>query len=185
MRIVSKILARLGRERPALADQLKLVLPLVDAAYYEKRAADFKSSNLTAAEHYIRFGCQQGLRPNEYFDPKWYVDQYPDVKSAGVFPLLHYAEFGWKERRNPGSRFYTNAYLLMYPDVLLSGRDPLVHYLEHGAREGRTILPVGIDLTNYVSPVGEPMPSFVSSSPRNNRRVYRQFSALISGEICA
>ena len=49
--------------------------------------------------HFCRYGWREGRKPNQYFDPAWYLEHNPDVRAAGMNPLLHYMRHGDQEGR--------------------------------------------------------------------------------------
>ena len=80
-------------------------------------------------------GGSDGLRPNPWFDPLWYLTRNPDVR--GINPLIHFLERGWREGRDPSPEFSLAQYRATNPDVEAAGVNPLVHYLTLGRSEGR------------------------------------------------
>jgi FkbM family methyltransferase len=121
--------------------------PLFDEAWYETQLGD-EAKVGKAWLHYQRFGRRAGLRPNAYFDERWYLGRYPDVAHAGVEPLDHYLRIGGFEGRDPGPEFDSDWYLERYPDAAASGQNPLAHHIRHGAAEGRQTHP---SVTSFVS----------------------------------
>ncbi len=111
---------------------------LFDAAWYRAEYPDIAAKGVVdAMKHYLDEGFCQGLKPNPFFDTRWYLDRYEDVRRSGMNPLLHYLRHGYKEGRDPGPAFQTDFYLEANPDVRLTGVNPLAHYLRHGRHEGR------------------------------------------------
>jgi len=63
---------------------------LVDHYYYFKNNAHAIQSGITAAEHYVRYGAQQGKNPSENFNTLQYLAEHPDVARDGLNPLVHF-----------------------------------------------------------------------------------------------
>lgn len=133
-------IARVSRKERRVARSLK-VSGLFDAAYYRRQCDHFSgAADLTDAEailHFIREGFSQGLKPNPFFDTRWYLKQNEDVLAAGINPLLHYHVHGWQEGRDPSPSFSTDSYLRANPDVKDAKIDPLQHFLQQDQDESR------------------------------------------------
>ncbi|WP_434986141.1 glycosyltransferase [Vreelandella zhaodongensis] len=81
-----------------------LAAGLVDAgvfneAWYLQRYPDAQHSQLSALEHFLRYGSALGRCPGPDFDPDEYCRRYPDVATSGLSPLLHYLRHGRQEGR--------------------------------------------------------------------------------------
>ena len=114
--------------------------PLFQTRWYRTRYRDVGRSGINPLLHYLAVGGPQGLWPNEFFDPSYYLKQAPsltDDANAVKNPLLHYLLKGARQGRNPHPAFDTNWYLMAHPDVAASGMNPLVHFLLQGRLEGR------------------------------------------------
>jgi len=105
---------------------------LFDNDFYQKR---YNISN--GLEHYLSLGEESGFKPNELFDPEWYLNKNPDVQKAKMSPFFHYIKYGEKEGRFPSAFFNPLWYLEMYSDVANAKISPLLHYLKYGKKEGR------------------------------------------------
>lgn len=71
-----------------------------DAAWYLKTYPDVADSGLDPAEHYLRFGAEEGRNPGPGFDTRYYLSLHVDVADARTNPLLHFIRFGERERRS-------------------------------------------------------------------------------------
>ena len=111
--------------------------PLFDSTYYLANNPDVAASSISAFQHYLTYGANEGRSPDPLFDSQYYLDQNPDVKASGINPLLHFEQYGASEGRDPSLLFSDSKYLAAYPDVAASGMDPLQHYIEYGQAEGR------------------------------------------------
>ena len=75
-----------------------------DAAWYLKSYPDVAESQANPAEHYLKFGAQEGRNPGPEFDTQWYVQANPDVQESGINPLIHFLNHGQEEGRAPNPR---------------------------------------------------------------------------------
>ncbi len=82
---------------------------LFDAAWYLAQL-DRNVSVAAAAEDFCRRGWADGVPPNPYFHPRFYLQQNPDIAGAGLNPLLHYITHGDAEGRDPSPLFFTGWY---------------------------------------------------------------------------
>ena len=73
--------------------------PLFSETFYLNTYPDVKSSPLSPAQHYLRFGGFEGRNPSERFDSEAYLNANTDVKEQGINPLLHFERFGRSESR--------------------------------------------------------------------------------------
>lgn len=102
---------------------------LIDSSYYLINGADMHAAQLDPAEHFSRHGWQEGRRPNEYFDLRWYLQTNPVVARLKIDPVVPYILEGEIAGRRPVSYFDPLWYRLTYevaPDQLA-----LAHYLMH------------------------------------------------------
>ena len=72
---------------------------LFDADWYATAYPDVRSTGLSAAEHYLKYGVAFGRNPSLRFNTRFYLSRYPDVAASGMNPLLHYLQFGHAENR--------------------------------------------------------------------------------------
>ncbi|NLF26099.1 MAG: glycosyltransferase [Deltaproteobacteria bacterium] len=72
---------------------------IFDAEYYTDRYPDVAASNLSALEHFLRFGLAAKRDPSPRFDTHFYYMRYPDLAGYGKPVLLHYLEHGRREGR--------------------------------------------------------------------------------------
>jgi GT2 family glycosyltransferase len=106
---------------------------LFEPDYYREQYGVTKGDPI---EHYLRYGCSKGYKPNRFFDPDWYSRKYSDISRAGANPFLHFLRFGGPEMRNPGPDFDASWYVLKYPESVYSSLNPLAHYLQIGRHRG-------------------------------------------------
>lgn len=123
-----------------------------DSSYYVQTYPDVLTSvlqgKLTAEQHFLLYGANEGRNPNANFDTKYYATTYPDVVTAvnagqvaNVY--LHYINNGGKEGRVPSAAlagFNGAAYLAANKDVADAGytaANAVSHYVLFGAAEKR------------------------------------------------
>ena len=63
---------------------------LVDPYYYFKNYPDVISGGMTAADHYLRYGAQEGRNPSENFNTLKYLIEHPEIVREGLNPLVHF-----------------------------------------------------------------------------------------------
>jgi hypothetical protein len=63
---------------------------LVDPHYYFENYPQAMKPGMTAAEHYVRLGAQDGYNPSAQFNTRQYLVEHPDVAHDGINPLVHY-----------------------------------------------------------------------------------------------
>lgn len=57
--------------------------------------------------HYIRYGANEGRKPNPFFDGEKYWAQNPDVEALKINPLAHYLVYGrFEGRQFPFSKYF-------------------------------------------------------------------------------
>ncbi len=105
-------------------------------------------------DHFLKIGCEQGLKPNADFDPAFYCEMYADVKRSKLNPFCHYVMYGAEEGRFYNRKvhristvshdlrdlaidFDQNFYLKAYPDISELKLDPWYHFIHWGLDEGR------------------------------------------------
>jgi glycosyltransferase involved in cell wall biosynthesis/GT2 family glycosyltransferase len=76
--------------RDAIADEF-------DATYYLSQKPSL--GGLSALEHFVAFGCREGLDPNPSFSSTHYARLNPDVLAAGINLFYHYLTSGRGEGR--------------------------------------------------------------------------------------
>jgi hypothetical protein len=59
-------------------------------------------------------GLARDLKPNPYFDMRWYLKRYTDVADLGLHPLSHFAAHGLAEGRDPHPDVSCAAYRARY-----------------------------------------------------------------------
>lgn len=92
----------------------------------------------SALLHYVKIGAENGLKPNEYFDPRFYRNAYQDIPDSELAAFLHFIRQGDVERRTPSAAFNPSAYEDANPEVRTGLMGPLEHYLRVGRFDGRS-----------------------------------------------
>lgn len=110
---------------------------LVDDNYYLINGSDVHEAGLDPADHFCRYGWQEGRHPNIYFDTRWYLQTNPDVARLGINPLVHYVLEGEALDRRPVPWFQPGWYRRTY--VVPAEQLALAHFLAH--RRGQTVSP--------------------------------------------
>jgi hypothetical protein len=62
---------------------------LVDPHYYFENYPHAMKTGMTAAEHYVYLGAEDGCNPSARFNTRQYLAQHPDVAYDGINPLVH------------------------------------------------------------------------------------------------
>lgn len=75
-----------------------------DADWYLKTYPDVAEGSMNPAEHYLKFGADEGRDPSQDFDTQWYLQANPDVREFGINPLIHFLNDGQAEGRAPNPR---------------------------------------------------------------------------------
>ncbi|WP_404298473.1 beta strand repeat-containing protein [Halomonas sp.] len=99
-----------------------------DAAYYLAQNPDVAAAvargEMTAQQHWEKYGIAEGRNPNAVFDTDEYLAANPDVAASGMNPLTHFIQYGAAEGRSPSDAYqsvatgFDNAlYLNANPDV--------------------------------------------------------------------
>ncbi|QCZ92404.1 hypothetical protein [Salinimonas iocasae] len=70
-----------------------------NSEWYLLQNPDVAKAGKDAAEHYLKFGANEGRNPSDNFNGNKYLRLHPDVKAAGLNPLVHYLRFGRDEKR--------------------------------------------------------------------------------------
>jgi GT2 family glycosyltransferase len=89
--------------------------------------------------HYLSTGAEEGMRPNAYFDPRFYRKSYEDLPNSELDAFLHFVCRGDLEYRTPSAAFDPIAYEEAYEDVRAGTIGPLEHYLRIGRFDGRRL----------------------------------------------
>ena len=106
--------------------------------------------------HYLLFGERAGLRPNAFFDPRYYRQQ---LAAAGLRPewsaLGYYAAQDEAQSLAPSPEFHTAWYAWQNPDWDHGGAylHPLAHFLHVGLQQLRDPSPF-VDLRRHLSEFG-------------------------------
>lgn len=111
-------------------------LRLFHREWYLSKNPDVAKAGIDPADHYLKFGEQEGRWPNPYFDPKYYCHHAPGTKKYDGSALEHYVEKGWMRGRSPSRKFSSRLYLDQYPDVAAMQVDPLEFHLTIGQFSG-------------------------------------------------
>lgn len=124
---------------------------MFDAKYYLKMNPDVAEAvargQMTAQEHYLRYGKFENRAPSPFFDPVLYARENPDVAAAvenGTMLSLfdHFALHGQQEGREASLFFNAEVYLAANPDVAAAVEDGKMesawfHFINHGQNEVR------------------------------------------------
>ncbi len=70
-----------------------------DVLFYKMTYTDVALSGIDPIVHYVKFGANEGRRPNKWFDTKSYIDKYEDVRESRINPFFHYIVYGNNEGR--------------------------------------------------------------------------------------
>lgn len=81
------------------AVQLIEASALFDANWYEKNYPDVKTTGISSASHFHKYGWRMMRDPSSQFSTASYLATHQDVKKESINPLLHYLQFGKKEGR--------------------------------------------------------------------------------------
>jgi hypothetical protein len=63
---------------------------LVDPHYYFTNYPDTIKGGITAADHYVCYGAQEGRNPSGNFNTLQYLTEHPGVAYDGLNPLVHF-----------------------------------------------------------------------------------------------
>lgn len=79
---------------------------LFDAPFYRSRYGKAIGPGVDPVRHYVEIGERRGFRPNDTFDPKFYLRTNSDVRRHAQNALQHYISHGQREGRacRPQSR---------------------------------------------------------------------------------
>lgn len=102
---------------------------LFDEKWYLTQNPDVaaQKKEMSAAEHYFKYGWKEGRNPSKDFDGNAYLFNNNDVYQSAINPLIHYETCGFKERRKVIASINTTSsttdidYLRHRMDVLNSG----------------------------------------------------------------
>ncbi|NHO32674.1 glycoside hydrolase family 99-like domain-containing protein [Acetobacter fallax] len=152
---------------------------LFDTEFYTITYPDLADLGTAALAHYIEHGWREGRRPNQYFDPHWYVAENPEVTGD---PLLHYITTGEAEGRRPIAWFDPVWYRETYP--VPEGMLLLRHYLLNRHRTDVSPMPE-FDPAFYlriypdVAQAGvDPLEHYMVQGFREARRPFADFDPL-------
>lgn len=81
-----------------IVDKIK-ASKLFDVPFYKITYVDVALSGIDPIIHYVKFGANEGRKPNEWFDTKNYADKYKDIRESKVNPFYHYIIYGKNEGR--------------------------------------------------------------------------------------
>jgi hypothetical protein len=76
---------------------------LFDPEWYQQHYQDVELGQISATEHFLKYGILLNRSPSNEFDANWYERFYYDVKLAGVNPFIHYLKLGCNEGRKTKS----------------------------------------------------------------------------------
>lgn len=80
-------------------EELLEASPLFDADWYQAQYPDVAALELSAIQHYLKYGWRLGRSPSASFFAAGYLDDNPDIRQASINPLLHYLLHGQHEGR--------------------------------------------------------------------------------------
>ncbi len=103
---------------------------LVDDGYYRSLYGRALGAH-SPVEHYALEGWRSGLRPNPYFDPRWYASCHG---VSGVDPLLHHLVTA----KRPAPFFCAKSYFSANPDIG-SEKKAFSHFVAWGSKERRSL----------------------------------------------
>jgi GT2 family glycosyltransferase len=109
--------------------------------YYASQLEDRALSVGNLADHYIRYGADQGLDPNPFFDTEFYLREHPDVVAEDWNPLFHYLVVGARRLAKTSPHFDAKFFLGLNPATGPADGDPLSRFLLWGAENGKRPLP--------------------------------------------
>jgi len=109
---------------------------LFDAEWYERAYQDLKEYQISALEHFVRFGLKEGRSPNAHFDVTWYRTCYGrDYGQEN--PLVFYAREGYKRCDWPSGNFSPELYFLINRDLVKGKDDALLHFIQAARQRPR------------------------------------------------
>ncbi|MBR0560122.1 glycoside hydrolase family 99-like domain-containing protein [Neokomagataea sp. TBRC 2177] len=152
---------------------------LFDPIYYIKNNKDLHDIGTESLRHYHIYGWKEGRKPNQFFDPRWYILQNRDVRQD---PLLHYITHGEHEGRRPISWFDPVWYKKNYsiPEGMLA----LTHYLLNRQRPEIRPIPEfdpAFYLKTYTDVAAanmDPLEHYMLQGFREDRRPFAGFDPL-------
>ena len=112
---------------------------LLDPAWYASLVG-LEQGRGVVLEHYSKTGSKDGVKPNEIFDPQFYLDQNPDLPQDFRSAAIHYLVSGYLEDRSISQEFsprwYRTFYMSANEENLTGSDDPLHHFLTVGRARG-------------------------------------------------
>ncbi|MCJ2017603.1 glycosyl transferase, partial [Methylobacterium sp. E-065] len=78
----------------ALEDDMRLIKPHFDAAYYAKRYPDTANAAGGPLAHFVAYGQHEGRDPSKTFSIAFYAETYGHLLGPGESPFLHYVRVG-------------------------------------------------------------------------------------------
>lgn len=98
---IKKILRMINKDEYKHQKELAYIKKssLFDEEWYIAQSPDIANSNISAQEHYIKYGWKEGLNPSQKFDGNMYLKDNQDVANANICPLVHYITIGAREGR--------------------------------------------------------------------------------------
>jgi GT2 family glycosyltransferase len=136
---------------------------LFDIYYYMNNYCKTKECYNDPLGYYLAYGIKQEHKPNESFDPQWYIEFYTDVRDSGMYPFVHFVQFGMFENRFINQNEYdlyhellkkgfdAKRYKEYYPDLdkLKDDFNSILHYVRYGQKEGRKAFFLENDKLNF------------------------------------
>lgn len=139
-RIPVQLVTEVADEREAQAIRKEMIevasTGLFDAEWYEMVYEDLKEYEVSALEHFVRFGLAEGRGPNAHFDTRWYRTCY--AKQIGDRnPLVYYAREGFRQGDWPAANFSPELYFIINRDLRKGEDDALLHFISVARRRPR------------------------------------------------
>ena len=102
VRALTRLVKKTDPAKQKLQQEAALIITseYFDIDWYLQRYPDVAEAKINPAEHYLKFGANEGRMPGPLFDGDWYLKRYPDVAQSGINPLLHFIKFGQLEGRS-------------------------------------------------------------------------------------
>ncbi|MEO1043121.1 MAG: glycosyltransferase [Pseudomonadota bacterium] len=135
---------------------LDIVSKEFDQLHYQKQAMVPESPSVVLLDHYLQFGEQAGLSPNNWFDPKAYISSYLWGKTPPGGALYHYLTYGCHMGYSPippkvilkplkrnsvrdlyDLEFDSDYYISQYGDVGGKANSALEDFIESGELDDR------------------------------------------------
>jgi len=118
-------------ERAGILRNLKGITTVFDREFYLARNPDVRAAGMNPLLHYLRYGAEEGRKPNRLFDPHYYRKCCSHPPEPGENTLAHFLSRG-KDAASPHPLFDCDAYRASHPGLTMN---PLLHYLKSARNE--------------------------------------------------